>query len=381
MKHGGGTIIVWGIWSTTLDSTTELWFTNRFYKIKVSIEHQRQMTSSSSFLMFVYLWFTWRSETESEPSLASEGYSEASDSVSSSWIQQPPAGAPSPSIAHPFAAAALKQEVSCFTSSEQAFPRAVGSPQLPLIQPTPLFPANVLLQPSPPLPPTASSAQRITAESCAPSKSPGPESSAGGLREQGARGGPKGYTQAEASAKTLHPCEDGSGAEPVGNLSKDRVEGEEPAASDRKKTAAEENGSESDSSVVMIRPSTLEVINVDESDGESPAVAEPAGQPEVPQSSEVCCSSTQTSQENEPERWESDRIGPQVRIWNTVRICKRFIFNPSASLQSIQEKTPAPLQVSSPLLFQTRRFTNAWLKMLMFHNNNNNDINKLVQFP
>lgn len=54
----------------------------------------------------------------------------------------------------------------------------------------------------------------------------------------------------------------------------------------------------------------------------------------------------------------------------TVGFYKCFNFTPSAnfSLQSIQEKMPAPLQVSftSSVNFQTRRLTNVWLKMLTY---------------
>ncbi|XP_013871165.1 zinc finger protein 106 isoform X2 [Austrofundulus limnaeus] len=240
-----------------------------------------------------------------------QGYCEASHSASSSLIQQPPAAAPSSSTAHPLpvpltVAAALKQEVSRFASAEQAFPRAANSPQVPLIQLASSFPANVLFQPSHPPTPTASFAQQITAESCPPVLSPVPESSTGGQQQQEAGLGPKRCTHTEASAKTSQPSEGISEAEPAGNLSKDRVEFEEPSANGRKHKAAEENdeGSESDSSVEMIDLSNQEVIDIDGSDSESPADTEPAVQPEAPQrsvSTELSCASTQTSQENEPE--------------------------------------------------------------------------------
>lgn len=98
-----------------------------------------------------------------------------------------------------------------------------------------------------------------------------------------------------------------SEVEPAEHLSKDRVEVKKPAPNNREKKAAEENGegSESDSSVEMIGSPNQEVIDVDESDSESSAETEPAVQPEAPQrsvSTEVSFASTQTCQENEPER-------------------------------------------------------------------------------
>lgn len=74
----------------------------------------------------------------------------------------------------------------------------------------------------------------------------------------------------------------------------------------KRENLSDENdeGSESDSSVEMI-DSNLEVIAIDESDVENSAETVPAVQPEEPlisTSMEVSSASTQTCQQNDPDR-------------------------------------------------------------------------------
>lgn len=88
----------------------------------------------------------------------------------------------------------------------------------------------------------------------------------------------------------------------MGNLNQGGVKG----AMKIERTPSDENdeGSESDSSVEMI-DSNLEVIAIDESDVENSAETGPAVKPKEPLTSvslELSSASTQTCQQNEPDR-------------------------------------------------------------------------------
>ncbi|XP_017267438.1 zinc finger protein 106 [Kryptolebias marmoratus] len=236
-----------------------------------------------------------------------EGYPAAASSSAapppSFTSQQPPAAAPASSIAHPppaplaLSAVAVKQDVSHFATTEQAaFPKAA---EVLLNQPALLFPSDVLppmlLQPSHL---STSFAQQPAAESSTSAKLPVPGPPAGRPQEQEARAALKGCGKTEVLAQKAQPSESESAPPPAGD--------EEPAANktERKPSDEDNGGSESDSSVEMIDSSNLEVIDIDESDGENSAERNPAVQPEAPQrpaSVEVSSASTQTAQQDEPE--------------------------------------------------------------------------------
>uniref|UniRef100_A0A1A7YI63 Zinc finger protein 106 homolog n=1 Tax=Iconisemion striatum TaxID=60296 RepID=A0A1A7YI63_9TELE len=176
-----------------------------------------------------------------------------SSAFSTSMSQQPPAAAPTSFITQPLPVVSVKKEVSPLLVQADA----------------PLFPSNLLQQSHSAAAPSSSAARLAAETSTEPSAV-------------------KVKTQVEPQRSESESVE----KEVRGNPNK----GNNKPAPERQKTTPDrsDGGDESDSSVEMIDSSTLEVIDVDESDGESPVQPE-----EPPASVELTSASTQTAQQSE----------------------------------------------------------------------------------